>query len=543
MTYADQDDGNSGVQMSGWTHGTNYPYTITADGHHSLPRTLRTNGESTFTGELQMYPNGIAVTDLSVNPTSVTGQQIVTISALAVVGAPGGTDVDIPLSLPDGFVAMGIEFTCSNGSGQGSCPAEPYRVDANGFTYTKPSSGTDLWDIEVIGSFNAPTTSGAKTFGVCISANGDERCDSISVEFATSPTPTGTPFPTSTATIAPTATSTLLPTETSTATPTLLPTETPTAAPTETATPLPTETPVPTGTPTTVSTENPTPLPPETSTSVPVETQTPVPTSTPTMIPVTPSPTAIPAWSPDPTATSTPVPAETATSMPDPTEAPAPTSTAVAAPTNTPLPVPTDVWEPSMATVELRIMLADGGAFPPGSTVCIDGGDVSACQALFPELAVTIGVDVRGPAEVRVRITDLPAGRYTISLTGMAPYADMAFPIDLSGALGGGSMMMEPLVLPLAGTQPAATPIVVAPPGIANPPTFSSGSSADSSTESAGSRSDGQSDGIVTTLPITGQGQPGDAGRLISPMAVLIATLLMIAWTLWRWERPRNTSR
>lgn len=196
-----------------------------------------------------------------------------------------------------------------------------------------------------------------------------------------------------------------------------------------------------------------------------------------------------------------------------------------------------------MATVELPIMLADGGAFPPGSTVCIDGGDVSACQALFPELAVTIGVDVRGPAEVRVRITDLPAGRYTISLTGMAPYADMAFPIDLSGALGGGSMMMEPLVLPLAGTQPAATPIVVAPPGIANPPTFSSGSSADSSTESAGSRSDGQSDGIVTTLPITGQGQPGDSGRLLSPMAVLIVALLTIAWAIWRWERPRNTSR
>ncbi len=196
-----------------------------------------------------------------------------------------------------------------------------------------------------------------------------------------------------------------------------------------------------------------------------------------------------------------------------------------------------------MATVDLPIVLADGGTFPPGSTFCIDGNAISACQPLFPELAITIGVEVRGPAEVRVRITDLPAGWYTISLTNMAPYADMAFPIDLSGALGGGPMMMEPLVLPLMDTQPAATPIVVAPPGIANPPTSSSGSGSGSntSTHSAGSRSEGQSNDIVTTLPNTGLGQQDDAGRLISPMAVLIVALLTVAWTVWHWEGARKT--
>lgn len=198
-----------------------------------------------------------------------------------------------------------------------------------------------------------------------------------------------------------------------------------------------------------------------------------------------------------------------------------------------------------MAAVDLPIVLADGGAFPPGSTLCIDGGDVSACQPLFPELAVTIGVDVRGPAEVRVRITDLPAGWYTISLTNMAPYADMAFPIDLTGAFGGEPLMMEPLVLPLAGTQPAGTPVGIAPPpGIANPPVSSGfGSGGNTSADSGGSRSDAPSDGIVTTLPNTGQGQPGDASRLISPMAVLIVTLLTIAWAIWRWEEPRTNSQ
>jgi hypothetical protein len=187
-----------------------------------------------------------------------------------------------------------------------------------------------------------------------------------------------------------------------------------------------------------------------------------------------------------------------------------------------------------MATVDLPIVLADGGTFPPGSTFCIDGNAISACQPLFPELAITIGVEVRGPAEVRVRITDLPAGRYTISLTNMAPYADMAFPIDLSGALSGG---------PLMDNQPDATPVAVAPPGIANPPISSSGSGSGSntSTHSAGSRSEGQSNDIVTTLPNTGLGQQDDAGRLISPMAVLIAALLTVAWTVWHWEGARKT--
>lgn len=531
VTYADQAAIDMGIQAFSWEHGVSYPYTITAAGHHTPPSALRTDGQPAFVGMLRMYPDVLAVTDISVEPTAVTNGAIVTMSARAVVGAPAGTAVDIALSLPDGFVAMGIQFTCSNGTTQDRCPAGPHDVGAGGFAYAKPLGGTDFWTIEVVGSFDALAPAGEKTFGLCIAVDGDDNCRTMSVVLATSPASTETPTPEATST--PTGTPTSAPTETpapaSTAT---------SSVSTETATPIPTETPVPTSTPALAPTATSATVP--TSTSVPTSTATsPAPVET-----ATPPPTATsiainpPTFAP----TETPPPASTSTSAP--TNPPPPTSTSTSVPPNrpspvpvdTPAPTPTDIPQPSTATIELPLMLQDGGAFPPGSTLCVNGGDVSACQLLFPELAVTIGVDVRGPGEVRVRIADLPPGRYTISLVGMAPYADMTFPVDLNGALGAGPLVMEPLVLPLAGGNPAATPVISDPaplPDAVNPP-LASGSGIGGSSGGTDASSDESSGDIVTTLPNTGLGQPDNPGSPVSPMGFLIAALLTITWAIWR---------
>lgn len=525
VTYTDPADIDAGIQAPGWKPRTDYPYTITAEGHHSLPRTIRTQGESMFLGNLRLYPDVLAVNDISVDPEAVTGQQIVTVTGQVVAGGPGGIDVRIPITMPAGFVAMSIQGSCFNGSGQSSCPASPRGVDVSGLAYTKPSGGTDFWDIEITGTFSPVATPGSQTFGICVSAGEAQQCDSASVEFADAPAPTHTPTASPTDTPGPTATTTPLPTSTSTAPAT--------ETPVPTATSTPTEATVPTQTPTPLSTETP----------VPTATTPAVPSVTPT---VAPTETSVPTNTPEIVSTETPTSVSTQPSLP--TEPPASEPTSTPFPTDTPTPRPTDIPEPSMSTLELPLVLEDGGAFPPGSTVCVDGTGVSVCQPLFPELAVTIGVDVRGPSEVHVQIADLPPGRYTISLTGMAPYIDMAFPVDLGEPTGTGPVTMEPIVLPLASANPQASPVAPPPVEVHPNPASGSGDARPAGGSNAGSgsapavgRSDVGSGDIVTTLPNTGLGQAeDDEDSMFVPLTMTLFAILTIVLGLWRLEKSRR---
>jgi len=550
VTYTSQADVDAGRNVSGWEHQKNYPYTMTTAGYHSLPRTLKTEGQPAFTGELVLYLNVLDVTEISVDPATVSGPQIITFSSRSVVGGPGGTNVGIALSLPGNFVAMGIQLACSNGSGQDSCPAEPHAVDTSGFTYGKPSGGTDFWDMDVTGTFNGLAVTGAQAFSVCISDGDTQSCESASTMYTLAPTatsePTGSLIPTSTSTATIEPTGTLIPTSTSTATieptGTLIPTSTSTAtieptgtlipASTSTATIEPTGTLIPTSTSTATSEPTGTLIPASTSTVTSEPTGTLIPTSTSTAT-IEPTGTLIP------TSTSTLAPRETSTPVttttPLPSKTSTPGSTGTPSPTGTPASIPNVDPDPSLLAIELPLVLADGGAFPIGSTICIDGTDISQCRPLFPELAVTIGVDVRGPSEVRVRIAELPPGHYTISLREMEPYLDMAFPVELNDVLGNGSVMMEPLVLPKAGADPRASP--VAPP---DPPRVTSPQSDTPSqvTSASGSSRSGSGD-IVTTLPTTGLGEADEEDSNFVPLVMLLVTMLIVIVAVWRVRRSR----
>jgi PGF-CTERM protein len=143
----------------------------------------------------------------------------------------------------------------------------------------------------------ATTDGDAGDYTAAVTSANDSASTSVTVESASTPTPTATPTPT--------------PTDTPTATPT------PTATATPTATSIPTsgdeETPTATATPEPTSAENPTPTPTTEPTDTQVATDTQEPTDTPTAAP-TDTPTAAPTPTVEFTAPpATPTPTETGT--------------------------------------------------------------------------------------------------------------------------------------------------------------------------------------------------------------------------------------
>jgi hypothetical protein len=239
---------------------------------------------------------------------------------------------------------------------------------------------------------------------------------------------------------------------------------TPTATPTMAATATPTPIPVPTLEPTSTPTPTPTPTTEPSATPTPTLEPTSTPSPAPTLEP-TPTPTvessATPSPTPTPTdeSTLTPTPSPTPTLEPSSTPTHEPTSTPTIAPTATGTAQPTATTIPQTGSVYVTITTSDGGAVPDAAVVCVG----AQCSTLDGQISVRAFVN---PADLTFE--DVPMGQIEVDVTGVAPYLEQRFSIEIRpGVVNELAIALERAApAPTAtGTASTPTPAATASPG------------------------------------------------------------------------------